>query len=43
MLDKRDECHGKQLKRERKEVAMLCERSRKTVMSISFYDDDEGE
>jgi len=43
MLDKRDEYHGKRLKREQEKVEKHCERSRKTVMSISFYDDDAGE
>ncbi|WP_258967933.1 hypothetical protein [Scandinavium manionii] len=43
MLDKRDEYHGKRLKREQEKVEKRCELSRKTVMSISFYDDDAGE
>lgn len=42
MLDKRDECHEERLKIERIVAGILCERSRKTVMSISFCDDDVG-
>jgi len=43
MLDKRDEGHEKKLNSRRTEAAIFCEASRKTVTSISFYDDDTGE